>query len=724
MTKKVFAVITAVAALCSVTGVYAPVSAADSFQVNVSVDMDGPRKAISPYIYGINDSGHLDQVTVTAVRQGGNRYTAYNWENNYSNAGSDWKHNSDTYLTNGYSTELAETPGACAIHLSQDCASRNIGFKSATIQMAGYVSADADGPILETETPPSARWKQVKATKGSAFSMTPDLTDDYVYMDEYVNYLVNTLGDSTTATGINAYNLDNEPSLWSYTHALMHPEKTTCEEMVTKSAQYASAIKAVDPHAEVFGLALFGFGAYTGLNEAPDWTANSSKYNWFISYYLDKMKEEEAKAGKRLIDAVDVHYYSEAKGTCRVTNCTDEAGHKDCMEARMQAPRTLFEKGYIENSWIGEWGQQYLPILPTIQDSIDKYYPGTKIAMTEYNFGGGNHISGAVAQADVLGVFASNDVYVATLWPLETNIPYQLSAINLYTNYDGKGSSFGDTLVSAKSSDTENATAYAAIDGSDESKVTLVLTNKNLTSTEKATISLNSDADYSSAAVYGLTGGSSEIKLMKAINDIADNTFTVEIPAMSVVQIEISGEAFTLKGDADADGDVDDADVAALTAWVLHKKGASISNDNSDMNDDGVINAFDLGLLKQKIDKRIVPTETERTFENINTATWKVEDGCGGKTMTCTFTGETGADSFYGYGYWDNDTEEWIQGDDTSLGGGKFNANGEYTVSFEVPEKATSLQVQCYYYAKYDASIGDNVEMDLELVGLKSVTTH
>ena len=517
-------------------------NAADSYAMSIRVDMTDAGKPISPYIYGINDAGMLNNVTVNAVRQGGNRFSGYNWENNYSNAGSDWQHSSDTYLTNGYSSSLAKTPGACAIHLSDDCAKYNIPYKTTTIQMCGYVSADADGAILDGQEAPSSRWKQVKAAKGSAFSMTPDTEDDYVYMDEYVNYLVNTLGDSTTATGINGYNLDNEPSLWSSTHAKMHPDKTTYKEMVDKSTEYAAAIKSVDPNADVLGLALFGYYAYTGLNEAPD---QDSSYNWFISYYLDQMRKAEETAGMRLIDAIDVHYYSEAKGETRVTesSATSDADNA----ARVQAPRTLYEKGYIENSWIGQWGGSNLPILPTIQSSIDTYYPGTKIAMTEYNFGGGDHITGAIAEADVLGAFADNDVYLATLWPLSGSIDYQLAAIDLYTNYDGKGSSFGDTLIKTETSDIEKSTAYAAVDAGDDSVVTVMVTNKDASTAEDASIVLEGAKDsYKSAAVYAVYGDSSDIRLIDVV-DVDGTTANVTLPAYSAAMVVITKEASDLE---------------------------------------------------------------------------------------------------------------------------------------------------------------------------------
>ena len=537
MKFRVLAALTAALTLTASLPALPAVHAEDSYDMAVSIDLTAGNKKISPYIFGINDAGMLDSVTVNAVRQGGNRYSAYNWENNFSNAGADWKNNSDTYLVNGMTKEQSAKPGAPALKLSEDCVKHNIPYKMTTVQMAGYVSADGDGAVSESEKAPSARWKEVKPAKGSEFSLTPDTTDDAVYMDEYVNYLVKTLGDSTTKEGINGYNLDNEPGLWDSTHSLMHPDDPTYQEMVDKSTAYASAIKSVDPKAEVFGLALFGVYSYFNFCDAPD---KDSSYNWFLDYYLDNMSKAEKTAGKRLIDAIDVHYYSEAKGDARVTEA-NATSDKD-KAARVQAPRTLYEDGYREVSWVTDALSQYMPFIPTIQASIDKYYPGTKLAITEYNFGGGMDSTGAIAEADALGAFAANDVYLATLWPLSDTIDYQLSAINLYTNYDGKGGAFGDTLVEAKTADIEKSYAYASIDGTDTSTVKVVMANKDSEKTEKATFDIKGGKNYKSAVVYAVTKDNSDIRVIDVQNDITSDSITVSLPPYSVATVVLSEE--------------------------------------------------------------------------------------------------------------------------------------------------------------------------------------
>ena len=566
--------------------------------VTVNVDFSGQTHKISPYIYGINDYAYFDDVT--SVRQGGNRYSGYNWETNFSNAGNDWQHYSDTYLPSTIPNSYREKTACMPLWLS-DIAKRK--YKVTTLQMAGYVSKDSLGAVNESETAPSARFAEVKAKKNSAFSLSPDTNDNYVYMDEYVNYLVNTLGDSQSENGINGYLLDNEPALWSSTHPRIHPNKTTYNELIEKSAELSLAVKAVDKNAEIFGPALYGVGAYADLGEAPD---KDESYDSFISYYLDKMKQKSSQYGTRLLDVLDIHYYSEARGMCRVTECND-TNHTDCIKARLQAVRSLKEEGYYENSWIGQWKNDSLPILTKVKASIDKYYPDTKLSLTEYSFGGGTQISGAIAEADALGTFGEMGVYLATLWD---SGEYQKSAISLYTNYDKNGSSFGDTFIPSTVSDIENCSSYASIH-SDTNNANLVLMNKSLTDSQNYGVTLSSaKQNYKTATIWGITNGSPEIQCLGVV-DITDNKFTVSLPALSVVNIELktSNEQVKedIKGDVNKDGNVDVIDVVLIRSHIVGTRLLdAIDNkaiQRADMNEDKSVDIIDVVMLRKQIVK-------------------------------------------------------------------------------------------------------------------------
>ena len=76
--------------------------------ITFTVDPSQDNHAISPYIYCQSVSKASDATTVgdlaktnglRLVRVGGNRFSAYNWENNASNAGSDYQFQNDDYLS-------------------------------------------------------------------------------------------------------------------------------------------------------------------------------------------------------------------------------------------------------------------------------------------------------------------------------------------------------------------------------------------------------------------------------------------------------------------------------------------------------------------------------------------------------------------------------------------------------------------------------------------------
>src|SRR5699024_3450689 len=139
-------------------------------------------------------------------------------------------------------------------------------------------------------------------------------------------------------------------------------------------------------------------------------------------------------AGKRLVDDLDLHWYPEATGGgVRITGTETTAA---VAAARVQAPRSLWDPTYTENSWItNDYLHAPIQLLPRVQARIAAHNPGTGIAMTEWNYGGGQHISGAIASADVLGIFGRQGVRLATLWELHPeDETYTYAAFRAYRN--------------------------------------------------------------------------------------------------------------------------------------------------------------------------------------------------------------------------------------------------------------------------------------------------
>jgi len=515
-----------------------------SQSVDFFISADGSQKPISPYIYGTNQL-LTEEENWAAMRQGGNRLTGYNWENNASNAGTDYLNSSDNFLTWISGIQNENEPGIVTTTFRDKSIDLN-AYSLITLQLAGYVARDKRGTVTEQQTAPSSRWRSVQFEKGSAFSLQPDTSDSFVYLDEYVNFLVDRFGMANTLTGIKGYALDNEPGLWISTHPRIHPLKVRCLESIQKAIDVSTAVKNVDPYLEIFGPVLYGFNAYYSFQEAPDWDSvkAGTNYQWFIDYYLDQMRLAEISSGKRLLDVLDIHWYPEAMGDNRITQ-TNANTTADKL-ARVQAPRTLWDNNYTENSWIGQWFGAYLPLIPRIKSSIDEFYPGTKLAFTEFSYGGENDITGAIAMADVLGIFGKHDVYLGTYWQLDSPSNYISAAYKMYRNYDGNNSTFGDYGLPSVTSDSVSTSVYGSVDDAGN-EIHLIVINKKLSESVDANFSISSQHNIQSGSVWNLDNSSSEISQINPVTNISNNSFSYTLPAGSVCHFVLQTDAVSVE---------------------------------------------------------------------------------------------------------------------------------------------------------------------------------
>ena len=169
------------------------------------------------------------------------------------------------------------------------------------------------------------------------------------------------------------------------------------------------------------------------------------------------------------------------------------------------------------------------------------YFPDTKLSFSEYNFGGGNHISGGIAEADSLGIFSEQNVYMACLKPDMEDFSYQKAGINIYTNYDGDYSTYGNTAVSADNGGSTDNSVYASIDSDDESSLKVVFINK--TSNEMPVdFNVLSSYDFEYANVYSFDSASSDISIADEPVSISDNSFTFTAAPLSVSLLEFKTE--------------------------------------------------------------------------------------------------------------------------------------------------------------------------------------
>ena len=507
----------------------------------LSVDTTEDAHPISPLIYGVNPNGGYDcadpDLHFGACRLGGNRWTAYDWETNLSNAGRDWCFQNDEYLLGEWRQAHPDEeapPGAAATFILEQA--RSVGAAAMlTVPIVDYVASVAtpgtgrdqgcSGDVRDIDDYLTAVFDENRPAKDGELSLTPDLTDGVAYQDEFVLRVREEAQDTHVV-----FSLDNEPDLWHSTHPEVHPEQVGFAELVERNVDYASAIRSVWPEAEISGFASYGYMGYLNLGGNPPDGANQGP---FLDYYLQEMQDAEQRAGVRLIDYVDLHWYPEIRiqdENGDEYRLTENQVFPEMVEARVQAPRSLWDDSYTESSWIASGP---IRLLPWVQEKIDDYYPGTKIAITEWHYGAGGHISGGIAVAAVLGVFGREGVGLATLWPHANQEPYVEAAFRVYRNYDGEGASFGDTSVRATSSDDALAAIFASVDSTDPDRIVMVAVNRSAEAQE-CTIELEHPTAFSTAEIFTLTGDSASLVPGDLLHASDTNVFEYQMPGYSV----------------------------------------------------------------------------------------------------------------------------------------------------------------------------------------------
>ncbi|MBN2007272.1 MAG: hypothetical protein JXA21_28230 [Anaerolineae bacterium] len=445
----------------------------------LSVDATANQHPISTNIYGMNfaDEDLADEVQLPVRRWGGNSTTRYNWETNVHNIGSDWyfenvpnDESADDFVEQNHRTGsetlmtiplIGWTPNPDSpLGHPYDC-----GFK-----VSRYGAQDSVDPW--DEDCGNGQQGNVNITGNNPLDTSIVITTSFV--TGWINHLITEFGTAANG-GVRFYNLDNEPMLWNSTHRDVHPVPPTAAELRDKGYLYAAAIKAADPAAQTLGPVTWGWCAYFCSAAAdccsPD-AGTTGDQGRFTEWYLEQMQAYETAHGARILDYLDLHYYPAAEGVS-----LSGPGGTDTQALRLRSTRSLWDPTYHDESWIEDTTDEPIQMIRRMKQWVADNYPGTKTAITEYNWGAANHINGALAQADVLGIFGREGLDLATLWGPPTSDQPVAYAFRMYRNYDGNGGMFGDISVQATSTDQGQLSVYAAQRSSDGA-LTVMIVNK------------------------------------------------------------------------------------------------------------------------------------------------------------------------------------------------------------------------------------------------------
>lgn len=485
----------------------------------LTVDAGTVTHAINPYIYGMNAfqlAGTAAKDAHIAIdRWGGDATSRYNYLLDVTSSASDW------YFENHTGSTGQQDTGAFnqQVQTDQSIGARTIG----TVPVNGWVAKDGTSCSFTKAAYPSqvafdpynancgngdypsgtqgcnsANGCSITGNKATDTSTAVDAT----WTGNWVKYLVGKFGNAANG-GVAVYDLDNEPSWWDAVHRDVHPVAFTYDEVTNNGIAHAAAIKAADPTAEVSGPVLDYWWSYFyskkdiengWSNGSPCWSPWSNPIDRdahngipLIEYYLQQFAAYEKTNGVRLLDYVDIHTYFAPSSLAFSTG-----GDTQAQQLRLDSTRVFWDPTYTDPNFPqpnyktdpGYTSSCNPPlqapqVIPMMKQWVAKNYPGTKLAITEYNWGGLENINGALAQADILGIFGREGLDIGTLWGApdpSTQVP-GLMAFEAFRNYDGAGAAFGDEAVTATSTNQGKLSVYAALRSKDN-MLTLVVINK------------------------------------------------------------------------------------------------------------------------------------------------------------------------------------------------------------------------------------------------------
>jgi len=495
----------------------------------LSVDANAGRHAISPDIYGINfywdlgTAGDPQQaaaaldIRATGRRWGGNSTSTYHWKFDVDNLDADWFY--EVLLPNT-PVDAAKLPEGSSFNQFADQVRVSGGKIVATIPVLGWLpkaraemcSFDIRKYGSQCKVDPYAQYHTAKCGNGIAYDpacgdsssndglgpknpvyIKNDPTDAYAQTDEtlqadWVRYAVSRYGKSNQG-GIAIWSLDNEPIWWDSTHRDIHPDPYTYDELLALDIRYAEAVKKGDPSALVSGPVGDNWASlwFSKKDIVAGWAlgnywANPVDRNAhggvaFLPWYLQQMRNYEQQHGVRLLDYLDQHAYL-APANVAFSN----AGSAAAQALRLNSTRVFWDPAYVVTGdyWIKDVENNGIPVaprfIPRLREIVAQNYPGTKIALTEYNWGALDDINGALAQADLLGIFGREGLDAANLWGPPKPTDPGAFAFKIYRNYDGIGGTFGETSVQATSADQNALALYAALRS--DLNLTLIVVNK------------------------------------------------------------------------------------------------------------------------------------------------------------------------------------------------------------------------------------------------------
>lgn len=489
--------------------------------------------AFSPRKVGKDDAPFAAGATVR--RWGGNPASRYNWK-----LGNAWNTASDWFFKNVNYTDKDD-------YSWRDFLDENEahGLRAAiTLPTMGWVAKDTTSYSFSEAALGKQKYAQNDAGNGvfpdgRKLKSPPPETTSVAAPPAFVAEWVKELQKVRRADGhepVFQYILDNEPALWNSTHRDVHPAALTYDELLLRTVQYGEAVRAVAPNADIAGPAEWGWPAYffsaadqeAGFRAKPDRRAHGDTP--LLAWLLQNLRRRAEAHGSHVLNTLDVHFYPQVSGVYGHGESTTPQG----AAKRLRATRSLWDKTWVDESWIAD----KIALLPRLQDLIDENYPGRRISIGEYNFGGERHISGGLALAESLGRFAQANVRSAYLWTYPPEHSFAQAGFWAFRNYDGQGATFERNYVPTQMA--EDVSLFASRNETGDRLVAVAL-NLRADANVDADVELEGCGDYDQIRSFVLDGQAPKLTAQAAkATPVAAGHVAVKLDSYSLQVIELS----------------------------------------------------------------------------------------------------------------------------------------------------------------------------------------
>jgi hypothetical protein len=530
--------------------------------IAVSVDTGANVHAFSPLIFGVafGDAARNAQIGYTVQRWGGNSVTRYNWQVDVHNSASDYYYENIAGASDRTHVPPLDNEADAFVSAARAAGSDAL-ITIPTIGWTPKATSPLNHPyfagfsVAKYGAQQSTDFWDPDAGNGYHGNGTPIVgndphdTSDAVgpdFQKGWVAHLQSAFGGAAGG-GVRFYALDNEVMLWSLTHRDVHPLPTTYDETWSKAFDYAGAIKQQDASAKVTGPVTWGYcdlfgSAADNCVDGADRQAHGGMP--FVAWYLQQVCANPLAGGAHAVDYLDLHYYPQGNVALNDDDSPATAAR------RLRSLKELYDSAWVSESWLADLGDtdanHYSKpnLIPRVRAWIDQYCPGTQLAITEYNWGNDDTISGAVAQAELFGIFARDGVDMATRWTAPATNTKVEHAFTLFLNYDGAGAKVHGSSVSAHSANVDQLGAYAFTSGA---RTFVLLTNKTISS---------QDASLSFASAPGNTWKLYGFDATHAVQPIGSGTIvgttlSLPLPAMSANLLVVEGADVILRNGFD-----------------------------------------------------------------------------------------------------------------------------------------------------------------------------